>query len=131
MSRTTDPNDLQSLAQGLSAVLAHEDSTTARRRVLSVTATVAGLAGPGLPFTAHPAAQPALQPVPLPLPPQTLVDLLKHPFCVGEPRRLVLDQLSRHYHRPFADQWDFVDYVQQQELGLDLATPPARSRMLP
>jgi hypothetical protein len=60
-----------------------------------------------------------------------LVDLLKHPYCVGEARRLVLDQLSRHYRRPFADQWDFVDYVKQQKLGLDLTTPPARSRMLP
>jgi hypothetical protein len=45
---------------------------------------------------------------------------------VGEARRLVLDQLARHYHRPFADQWDFVDYVHQQKLGLDLTTPPAR-----
>jgi hypothetical protein len=66
------------------------------------------------------------------LPPQTLVHPLKHPLCVGEPRRLVLDQLARHYHRPFADPWDFVAYDhQQQKLGLDLTTPPARSRMLP
>jgi len=55
-----------------------------------------------------------------------LVDLLKHPCCVGEARRLVLDQLARHYQRTFADQWDFVDYVHQQKLGLDLTTPPAR-----
>jgi len=65
------------------------------------------------------------------LPLQTLVDLLKHPFCVGQARRLELDQFARHYHRPFADQWDFVDYVQQQKLGFDLTTPPARSRMRP
>jgi serine/threonine protein kinase/pilus assembly protein TadC len=84
MSKNTHPSALQSLAQGLSAVLARE------------------------------------------LPPQTLVDLLKHPFCVGEARRLVLDQLARHYHQPFADQWDLVDYVQEQKLGLDLTTPPAR-----
>jgi hypothetical protein len=37
----------------------------------------------------------------------------------------------RHYHRPFADPWDFVDYVRQQQLGLDLTTPPARSGRLP
>jgi hypothetical protein len=67
----------------------------------------------------------------LPLPAQRLVDLLKHPFCVGESRRLVLDCLARHYRRPFADQWDFVDHVHQRKLGLDLTTPPARSRMLP
>jgi len=36
----------------------------------------------------------------------------------------MLDGLARHYHRPLADQWDFVDYVQQQKLGLDLTTPP-------
>ena len=30
------------------------------------------------------------------LPPQTLVDLLQHPCCVGEARRLVLDQLARN-----------------------------------
>ena len=65
------------------------------------------------------------------MPPQTLFELLQHPCCVGEARRLVLDQLARHYHRPFADQWDFVDYVQQQKLALDLSTPAARSRMLP
>jgi hypothetical protein len=64
-------------------------------------------------------------------PPQTLVDLLKHPLCVGQTRRLVLDQLGRHYHRPFADQWDFVDYAQQQKLDLDLTKPPVRFRMLP
>jgi hypothetical protein len=61
-----------------------------------------------------------------PLPEQTLVELLKQPLCVGEARRLVLAQLSRHYHRPFADQWEFVGYVQQRKLNLDLTTPPER-----
>lgn len=28
-------------------------------------------------------------------------------------------------HRPFADRWEFVDYVRQQKLGLDLTAPPA------
>jgi hypothetical protein len=62
--------------------------------------------------------------------PQLLVDLLKQPFCVGPARRLVLDQLGRHYQRPFADQWDFVEYVRQQGLNLDLITPPARATLL-
>ena len=65
------------------------------------------------------------------LPPQTLVDLLKHPCCVGEPRRLVLDALARHYHRSFVGQQDFVDYAQDQKLGLDLTTPSACAGMLP
>jgi hypothetical protein len=72
--------------------------------------------------------QPALQPLPPPLPPQSLVDLRKHPFCIGHARRVVLDQLQRHYHRPFADQWDFVRFATENKLGLDLTTPPSRPR---
>jgi hypothetical protein len=67
--------------------------------------------------------RPALAP---PLPAQMFVDLLKQPFCVGEARRLVLDQLARHYRRPFADQWDFVRYARQHHPDLDLTSPPQR-----
>jgi hypothetical protein len=38
----------------------------------------------------------------------------------------VLDQLQRHYQRPFADQWDFVRFAKEQHLRLDLTTPPKR-----
>ncbi len=55
----------------------------------------------------------------------------EHPFCVGEARRVVLAQLTWHYQRPFADQWEFVDYVHQQRLELDLTTPRKRPRQLP
>jgi hypothetical protein len=55
-----------------------------------------------------------------------LLDLLKHPLCVGAVRRSVLDQLSRHYSRPFTDQWDFVEYANQQKLDLDLTSPLRR-----
>jgi hypothetical protein len=34
--------------------------------------------------------------------------------------------LSRHYGRPFADQWDFVEYARQQKLDLDLTSPSPR-----
>jgi hypothetical protein len=91
---------------------------------MSATATVATLGGPGLPFAPLAWTQRALEPPPLP--PQTLVEILKQPFCVGEARRLVLEQLSRHYHRPFADQWEFVEYVHKHKLDLDLTTPPQR-----
>jgi hypothetical protein len=127
ISKTTDPKALPYLAEGLSAVLARTSPTTSRQRLLSVTTTVAGLGGPGLPVAALAAAQPAVEPVPS-LPPQMLIDLLKHPSCVGESRRLVLDQLTQHFHRPFADQWEFVEYVHQQKLDLDLTTPPERPR---
>jgi hypothetical protein len=65
-----------------------------------------------------------------PLPAQPLVNILKHPFCVGETRLLVLDQLSRHYRRSFTDQWEFADYVQKNKVDLDLTTPPQRPYLL-
>jgi hypothetical protein len=85
------------------------------------------LASPGPPIGALSCAQPAMDLSP-PLPAQTLVDLIKHPLCVGAPRHMVLQQLSRHYHRNFADQWEFVDYVHQRNLGLELTTPSQRPK---
>ncbi len=124
LSQTTDPLALGSLP----AVLRREAPAVTLQRLTSATAGVAGLAGPGLPVAPLVCILPALDPMPPPLPAQTLVDLLKHPLCVGEPRRLVLEQLARHDNRPFADQWEFVEYVHQQKLDLDLKTPLQRPR---
>ena len=55
---------------------------------------------------------------------QTLVDLLKHPLCIKESRRIILAELSRHCDRPFADQWDFARFAAERRLGLDLTSPP-------
>jgi hypothetical protein len=60
------------------------------------------------------------------LPPQVLVDLLKHPLCVAEARRVVLTSLETRYQRKFADQWEFVRFAQDRHLQLDFTTPPAR-----
>ena len=62
------------------------------------------------------------------LPPETRVDLLKHALCVGEARRLMLDELARHRRVPFTDHRDFVAYVRQQKLGLDVARPTCPNR---
>ncbi|HEY1190659.1 MAG TPA: protein kinase [Gemmata sp.] len=72
-----------------------------------------------------------MQPQPRLLPPQTLVELLKHPFCVGEARRAVLDALAFTYNRPFKDQWEFVEYAQKHQPQLDLLTPPRRPEPRP
>ncbi len=48
----------------------------------------------------------------------------KHPLCVGEARRIVLDALGTRYQQRFTDQWDFVRYAKERNLGLDLTTPP-------
>ncbi len=58
---------------------------------------------------------------------QELVDLLKHPFCVGGARRAVLDVLQERFRTPFADQWAFVKYTTEKRLPLDLTTPVKRS----
>ena len=52
------------------------------------------------------------------------VELLKDPLCVGPARRVILDQLEHRYQRKFADQWAFVRFAQEQQLGLDFTSPP-------
>jgi hypothetical protein len=129
MSKGSNEGDLGFHLPDLSAVLSREASWTTRQRLMSVRATIVALGDWGVPFTAFALVRPDLEPVPMPLPPQMLVNLLKHPMCVGEPRRLVLAQLSRHYHRPFVDQWDFVDFVNQRNIELDLTSPPERPKL--
>jgi hypothetical protein len=123
MSKSSKPWELKRV---LLAVLCRESVPTFAQHSASVAATVAAPALAGMPLTVPALLHPALKPLPPPLPAQTLVDLLKQPLCVGEARRLVLGQLARHYHRPFADLWQFVDYARQQGLPLDLASPPQR-----
>jgi hypothetical protein len=123
MSKTTDPGMLRLLADILAALLSRENLAS---RLAAVTAAATAPSTPGAALAGPALLWPALTPPPPPLPTQTLVDLLKHPFCVAAARRLVLDQLQRHYHRPFADQWDFVRFAQQQKLDLDLSKPPTR-----
>jgi hypothetical protein len=69
---------------------------------------------------------PVLEPQPEPFPAETLVELLKHPLCVGQAPRIVLDQLGRHYGRRFENQWDFVHFAEEQKLGLDFTSPVQR-----
>jgi serine/threonine protein kinase len=127
MTKTTHPDARYDLAQGLSATL------TRYPRHLPVRA--AGLVGAvGVsdyqPLLAPTALIVALEPLPCRLSTQELVDLLKYPFCVGEARRVVLEQLERRYRRTFADHWEFVRFAQQQGLGLDFTTPPRRPEAL-
>ncbi len=80
---------------------------------------IAALAGS---VTLHP----DILPKPRPLPPHQLVELLKHPFCVKEARRAVLDALEFTYDRKFGDLWEFVAFAEKEHPELDLLTPPKR-----
>ena len=48
------------------------------------------------------------------------------PTCVGQVRRIILDQFGNRYGRRFDTHWDFVRYAQEQNLDLDFTTPPQR-----
>jgi hypothetical protein len=117
---SNNPN-LASAALGLST------SARDRSRRAGLLATGA-LAAPHNVLLALPLLHPHFRPQPRPLPPQTLVELLKHPFCIGDARRDVLDALAFTYKRPFRDQWEFVAYAQEHQPHLDLLTPPKRTQ---
>jgi hypothetical protein len=116
ISQARTPERRGQFADGLVAVLTR-DAQSGQRQAGATTVTTR---------TPFGLAQEPLPPLPPPLPARDLVDLLKHPLSVGKARRIVLDQLSRHYERSFADVWEFVDSAEQQRLGLDLTTPPRR-----
>jgi hypothetical protein len=122
----SDAFALKLLERGLGAVLGRLSPDDLSHRVRALTGVVGAAAGPAHLCTFPALLQPATEPVPPPLPAQTLVNLLKQPLCVGLARRAVLDQLQRHYGRPFADQWEFVRFAQERRLGLDLTSPPRR-----
>ena len=56
------------------------------------------------------------------------MDLLKHSLCVGQARRVVLDQLGIHHGRTFSNQWEFVRFAETQKLGLDFTSPQHLAR---
>jgi hypothetical protein len=127
MTKTTHPDNLNSLAQWLAATL------TAGAHTLPV--RVAGLVGGVATSDRQPLLAPAALAFALESPPcrlstKQLVDLLKHPFCVDQARRVVLEQLENRYRRPFADHWAFVRFATEQRLGLDFTTPPRRQELL-
>jgi hypothetical protein len=78
--------------------------------------TLAGLA---------PLAQ-SLQPLPGRFTDQQLVDLLKMPTCRSAARQVIVEQLGRQCGRPFADQWEFIDWARERRPDLDLTSPPVR-----
>jgi hypothetical protein len=95
-----------------------------RQRAVAAAAAVGVLAGgPTLSLPLLPAAS---EPLSCRLRTQDLVELLKIPTCIGQVRRVVLDQLGNRYGRRFETQWDFVRYATEQKLDLDFTTPPER-----
>jgi tRNA A-37 threonylcarbamoyl transferase component Bud32 len=128
MSKTTDRDELQSLAPGLSAVL----TGMASDQPCAAVVFSVGLApqGPAA-LAALPLLGSSFRPLPCRLSTPELVELLKHPLCVAEAQRVLLDRLEDRYGRKFADQWEFVRFATEQRLGLDFTTPPQRPEPAP
>jgi hypothetical protein len=126
MCETEHPEQRRILGAALTAVLDREPIWQREHRLESACSRICLSTSP----TALPLAlalpDPALKPLPESLPAETLVELLRHPLCVGEARRAVLGALGRRYQRTFADQWEFVRFAEEQKLGLDLASPAKR-----
>jgi hypothetical protein len=130
MAKTTADGLLARLAGGLAAVLTGVDPPEFSRRTALVVAAVGPLAGTGQPVATPAILGQALEPLPRRFSTQELVDLLKHPTCIGPARRVILDRLEDRYRRKFADHWEFVRFAQEQKLGLDFTSPPKRPAFL-
>ena len=106
----------------LSRVLTDTSQTQRDLRALSVAMQTIGLGMGALP------AAMALEAEPWPcrLTTQELVDLLKMPTCFGKARLVVLDHLGNIHGRRFASHWEFVRFAHEQNLSVDLTTPPRR-----
>ena len=70
--------------------------------------------------------EPLKKPLPGRLTTQELVELLKMPTCFGAARRVVLDHLGNIHGRRFVNHWEFVRFVREKGLDVDLTTPPRR-----
>ncbi len=108
----------------LAPLLAEIPASNIPSRSVTAVSAVALLAATDIRSAPSPPAIPAAEPPPCRLSTQQLVDLLKMPTCIGETRRVVLDQLGNRYRRRFSDAWEFVRYAEEHKL--DLSTSPAR-----
>ncbi len=117
---------MQSLGQGLTAVLNGCERQERSRRAVTVAGVFGIVAGTGHPVPSLAFVSPTVEPLPCGLSTQQLVDLLKMPTCIGVPRRIVLDYLAGRYQRSFKDHWEFVEYAHEHLSEIDLTTPPKR-----
>jgi hypothetical protein len=96
-------------------------------RTLAVVVTVGSLlAAPSSSWTTPVLLAAPMKPLPELPETRLLVELLGHPFCVGEGRRAVLAVLGLRYGRTFADPWEFVTFATERKFGLDFTTPAER-----
>ena len=119
----TDGAGVEYLRHGLSEVLGNDQRDQSALAVATTIGCLPESKGfPGAVLLLHS----TMEPFPRRLSDQDLVELLKDPLCVGEARWGVLDQLGLQHRRAFANQWEFVRFAEEQNLGLDFISPPKR-----
>jgi hypothetical protein len=62
---------------------------------------------------------------------QEMVELLKHPACVGNARKEVLGQLGRRLNHRFDNVWELVDWLADNAPDVDALSPPREWPHLP
>jgi hypothetical protein len=126
LAKGTDPIARSALASALVAARIEPQEVVARS-LLAVRA-ITGWMSPAPQLGQAATLLQAAEPLPCRFSTQQLVDLLKMPTCDGEARVVILEQLSNRYKRPYADQWEFVEFAEKHLPDIDLKSPPKRSR---
>src|SRR5262249_39842994 len=126
LAKETNSIVRSALAQALLAVAARIEPLEVAPRSHLVTRAVVGylLQTPHLGNAAT--LMQSLEPLPCRFSTQQVVDLLKMPTCVDEARSAFLELLRNRYKQPFVDLWEFVEWAEKHEPGIDFTTPPKR-----
>ena len=124
LGRTLESRQASAAANQFSATLLGMETPERKRRLAALAGSATVEAPAGNPLIGIASLLPAIEPLPCRLDTPTLVELLKHPLCVGELRRVVLDQLEICYRRKFMDVWDFVEFARLKHPDLDFSRPP-------
>jgi hypothetical protein len=126
MGKTIHPGDGSGLGVVMAVLLARAGPEETSPRVDALAVAVASMGDPTAGFAALAPLAEASRPLPGRFSEQQLVDLLKMPTCPQPARQAIVEQLGRQCGRPFADQWEFVEWARAHRPDLDLTSPPVR-----
>jgi hypothetical protein len=122
-TKISEATTLDVLDRAWAGILADLPPAARRHRTLALGSGLGCISGGSAPLGFLPVLLPAAEMPRCRLSTEQLIDLLKKPTCVGKPRRVILDHLGQRYQRRFEDVWEFVEFLREQQLPLDFASP--------
>jgi hypothetical protein len=122
LTKETKPYPVARLAQALGAVAGRLEAGQAGK---AAEALIAAMKKATDPYALASLAQ-ALGTVAGRLSTPDIVQMLGHPFMVGEARRHLLDVLGQRTRRKFVNTWDFLDWAAANGVDLLPAVPAGR-----